>query len=122
MFRDLGINKTAFIRIDFREYYDELFNLGETGVFYFNRTLWDENDASGAAYGNCRNLTYVLLRACILLPGERQVEIYDIQNYTIFREDREIEGSQAKMLYYFWDTINVVVKNVPTLPYVRESP
>ena len=47
MFKDLGINKTAFIRVEFNRYFDQLKALGETNVESFNKTLWDENDNAG---------------------------------------------------------------------------
>ena len=49
------------------------------------------------------------------------MEIYDVQNYTIFREDLEIEGSDEKNITYYWDLMSFVIKNVPTLPFEEES-
>ena len=118
MYRDLGINNTAFVRIEFGKYFDQLIDIGESGVSQLNRTLFQYNIDNNIFYGNCRNLSYILMRNCTILDDNKTVEMYDIQNYTIFREDRDNPKDPLRPIAgYFWDIIALTIKNVPTLPY-----
>ena len=111
--RDLGFNKTCVILIDFKEYFDDLAQIREyelkRDLLQIDRKTFESNyyqvnltdpfkpkikDENGdfvvnmtGIFKNCYNLTYVRLRWCILLSDNKQVEIYDVINYTIFRDD-----------------------------------
>ena len=64
---------------------------------------------------NCYNLTYVNLTDCILNENS-QVEIHNIINYTLVREQQP-DGSMK----YYWGIMGVTVRNIPILPYAMES-
>ena len=72
----------------------------------FNGYRDDENHTM-----NCYNLTFVNLTDCIVTNNNYTVEVYDILSYLIYRDED---------IYYFAN-MGVVVKNIPTLPYVAES-
>ena len=55
------------------------------------------------------------MRWCILSTDNRQIELYDIINYTIVRDD------STDPIQYSFDYIGAVIRNVPTLPFVTES-
>ena len=55
------------------------------------------------------------MRWCILISNNYEIELYDIINYTISRDDSKLP------IKYSFDYIGAVIRNVPVLPYVTES-
>lgn len=76
------------------------------GNFILNKTFM---------YNNCYNLTYIRMRWCLLSKERKEIELYDIINYTINRDD------STDPIKYDFGYIGAVIRNIPTLPYVTES-